>query len=144
MQLEVINFRPYTGAGAVGFFDVAIDQTFVVRGFALKRKTDGSAYYWQSPSKARMKSGVQVKDDKGFPIYDAHFDLFGSRDKNGDYKVAPAAFEARTKLIELAVEAYSTAQAGNSGRGTAKAAKPAAVSSSVEGADDSEDDDLPF
>lgn len=145
MQLEVINFRPYTGGGALGFFDVAIDRTFVVRGFALKRKNDGSAYYWQAPSKARTKGGEIQKDEKGFTIYDAHFDLFGERDGEGNYKPTKEAFEGRKQLIELAVESWQASQNASSGRGAAvRKEAPAAVPTAVEGATEAEDDDLPF
>lgn len=140
MQLEVINFRPYTKGATLGFFDIAIDQTFVVRGFALKRKNDGTGYYWQAPSKKRLKNGQPVKDDKGFDVYDAHFDLYGEKDGDGNYKVAKTAFEGRTELINLAVAAYSASQTAESGRGPER---PATVATAVEGAGEGEDD-LPF
>lgn len=148
MQLQVINFRPYSKGALVGFFDVVLDNVFVVRGFTLKSKSDGSGHYWQAPSKPRIKNGEHLKDDKGFAIYDAHFDLYGETDSEGKYSPTKDAFQARKDLIELAVKAWQVSAQASNGRGStaAKPTKPAGVATGVEGGDalDSEDDDLPF
>jgi hypothetical protein len=145
MELRVINFRKYDGGGlTLGFFDLSIADTFVVRGFALKKKRDEDKYYFQSPSKPRQKKVLvagetyfqNVKGDDGYDKYDAAFDLYGERTDDG-YKPTKAAFEGRQTVIDLAMAA---AGLGGGGGSTASAPKREEVGTT----DAEEDDDLPF
>ncbi len=160
MDMTIVNLKKGPFGNVLAFFDVAIDDTFLLQGFALKKKVDGSAYYWQSPSKPRQKpaqvtiAGEQVKvyvpqrdskDGREFDIYDdivkLHFD-------EATDKPTEAAWAGKKHLTELAVAAYEAAAtpAKGPGRGAAKpagTARPPAMATSVEDADDDEEP-LPF
>jgi len=149
----VTNFRKWEGSGTFGFFDINIDDVFVVRGCALKRKRDGG-YFWTGPSKPRQKkvqavvdgqtvtAYVAVLDDKNYPVYDAAFDLFTQKNASGDFKPTKAAFDVKDAVLAQAVAAYQGSATATAGIGVRQA--PAEVAQAVEGATGVADDDLPF
>jgi hypothetical protein len=163
---KIVSMRKGPFNSALAFFDVAIGDVtdgefvgvFQVKGFALKAKRDGGFFY-QAPSKQRIKGGEVQKDAKGYDIWDPYFDLF-TDSIEGKIQPTPAAWDGRKALLEQAVAAYEASDTNNAGRGAAKApakapakaaakAKaPAKIESESEDvfpeALDEEDDDLPF
>jgi hypothetical protein len=160
---KIKNMRKGPFGKALAFLDVAFgdvneDGVFVgvceVRGCVLK---DGSkGFYVQFPAKARLdKEGQPAKDSKGYAIYDNHFDLY-IEGEGEERKPTADAWDFRRDLILAAQHAYEAAGEGNKGRG-AKAApkaapKPAEAKGEIDGdeapspvgADDDDDDSLPF
>lgn len=127
--------------------DVAVGYTdengkfvglFENRGFFLKKSKKGE-YYYQAPSKPRLKNieygaptaeGVPITatiplDDNGYKIYDNAFDLYLEKGAGDDpNKRAPTsnAWDARKYLLGLMVEALNTreeSESANTGRGSA-------------------------
>jgi len=150
MDIRIGNISKGPFGKVLAFFDVVLDDTIVLKGFALKLKNDGTKYYYQAPAKKRLdKDGKAVQKD-GYDVWDAHVDMYGE-EVDGKYSFTEAAWAFRTKVIELAVEAFEAADAP-SGRGAKSApkakatAKAAAATSTEDGNDDPEgtDDDLPF
>lgn len=147
MNITVANFRKGPFGTALGFFDLTLDNVFVVKGFALKQKKDGTSYYYQAPSKARTdKAGNPVNNKEGFQIYDSYFDLYGERTDDG-YKPTPEAWDGREAILKQAVALYDGAAPKGAGRGSAakpKATATAATAGTVESTEDADTDDLPF
>jgi hypothetical protein len=144
MEMRVINSRIF---GDIMFFDLVLEDTFVIRGLALKNKRDGSGQYYQSPSKPRLEKVGRGQDGRtlysitkgedSYDIYESHFDLYGEG-KGAEYKPTAEAFEGRGAIIELAVAERARLASGgaSTGRGPAKAKTKAAAPAA--------DADLPF
>lgn len=149
MNISITNFKKGPFGKVLAFFDVVLDDTFVIRGFALKEKNDGTSLYYQAPSKLRLdKDKNPVKNAAGYDVYDSYFDMHGAM--NGEkYEPTEQGWDGRKTIIELATIEFKSA-AAPSGRGTkapakAKATATAATASKTEDAgEDAEDDDLPF
>jgi hypothetical protein len=157
MQIQVTNFRKGPFGTALAFFDVALSETFIMRGFALKKSKAGK-YYYQSPSKPRTdKQGQPVKGDDGYQIYDAFFDMYGEKNSEGKYTPTEAGWDGRETIITQAVallesgapaasrKPKATASA-TSAKASAPAARPEEFASATDDAGDAsaDDDDLPF
>jgi len=148
MDIRIGNISKGPHGKVLAFFDVILEDTFILKGFALKMKTDGTKYYYQAPSKKRLdKEGKAVQKD-GYDVWDAHVDMYGE-EVDGKYAPTEAAWAARAQIIELAVAAYEASKAP-AGRGAAtppkaktKAATAPAATTTEDG-EDPEDDDLPF
>lgn len=166
LTFKIQNCRNGGSASLMGF-DLAIGyhtgDRFVgvieVRGCWLKQKKDKSAYYVSFPSKLRTdKSGDAVVDQNGYKVYDNIVDLYmevGANKESPDKRaVTEAGWGFRKWLIEEAVKAYEQLGASESGRGPAKAARPAAPAPkakpvaaptrTADAEDVSSDDDWPF
>lgn len=170
VRVEQLRRGPF--GNALAFFNVAVGQdedgdfqgALILRDFALKQKTDGSAFYFQAPSKLRKdKAGNPVKNDKGFNQYDDYIRLFSAPVKGGEAKITQLAWSVRDAIIEQATAAYEASETENAGRGAKPAAKTPAKATPAKAAakasvpakkakpvepedesDESEDDDLPF
>ena len=162
--IKIKNMRKGPFSAALAFFDLGLGDTAddgaftgvcEVRGCVLKKGAKG--FYVQFPAKKREKDGEPVKDDKGYVIYDNHFDLFIAGEGE-DRKPTTAAWDFRKELILAAQHMFETPDDSNKGRGAAKpkaapkaTPKPAEASGEIAGdeapsptGDDDEDDSLPF
>lgn len=159
--VKVTGLRKGPWGGVVAYFDVTFgDQSdkgfipvFVAKGYALKEKNAGG-YFFQAPSKKRLKNGQAVKDDKGFDIWDPIVDVVFE-----DKKISRASLKMKDQILAQATEQVEAEGEGNAGRGAAKpkaktaaapAKKRAPAPPPVEEEEDlpesveDEDDDLPF
>lgn len=136
MNATVVQFYRFEGkAGTVGFFDIVLDRTLVLKGATLRQSKDGD-YYWKPPAKPRLKNGQAVKDEKGFAVWDDHYRLFVGDDK----KLTKEANAFNQDVLSQAVAEYEGTAKRETGRGKKKAA---AVATKTDDAND-EDEDLPF
>lgn len=142
IAVQVANLRPGPFGQALAYFNVVVgnkeDGEFtgglVLKDFVLKKKKDGSSYYWSPPAKQRLKNGQPQKDAKGFAIWDDYVSLFA--EDSGATKLAHA---LRTSILDQAVQLYEAASGSNTGRGSKPAAKAARPAPQEDLADD-----LPF
>lgn len=151
---KIKNMRKGPFGKALAFLDIAFgdvgeDGDFTgaceVRGCVLKEGTKG--FYVQFPAKPRLdKQGNPVKDQKGYAIYDNHFDLY-VEGEGEERKPTAAAWELRSEIILAAQHAYEAEATSNTGRGAApaKAAKaaPAPKVKPAEAAEEIEGDEAP-
>jgi hypothetical protein len=153
-DVKIIRFNagPYAN-GALAFFDIALGDTdadgnfsgvFDVKGLVLKEKNDGTGYYYQVPSKPRLKGGKIQKDDEGRSIYDKIFDLH-TQVVNGERKVPSVTWDFRERIIKDAVVMWEESQEPqDEGRGSDPVPATAAKAAADPFEGDEEEDDLPF
>lgn len=135
VTVQVENLRRGPFGNALAFFNVVVgvedgdefQPALSLRDFVLKEKNDGTAYYFQAPAKQRLKGGEAVKDDKGYPIWDAYIQFITEKVRGSERaRLTDLSASIRDSILEQAVAAYESAAEENQGRGATKAKAPAA------------------
>jgi hypothetical protein len=159
MELRLTNLRHGPFGSVLGFADLVLDEVLVVRGIALKQKSDGSDYYVQFPASKRIdrKTGETVQKN-GYDVWDNHVDL-ALEQRDEKWTPTTAAFEIRKEIIALLLDAFlgagsespvSQSARGGASKPAAKANRTPAKTSArptarrTDDATDGDEDDLPF
>jgi hypothetical protein len=123
---------------------------FTAKGYALKKRRDGTSYWVQPPSKLRVKDGAPVKDEKGFDVYDKIIDGYQEvgAGKEGKRGLTKPAWGAQDDLLEQAQTAYQELTGATSGTVKSRGQR-VGVAASTGAADRArpgayEDDEPPF
>jgi hypothetical protein len=153
LAVKVVNFRrgPY---GAIqAFFDVEIgledngdfQPAFQLRGYALLAKNAGG--YWVRPAgKPRLKDGEPVTDDKGFKVYDNHYDVALEQGRGGAWGPSKLGRKLKDAIV---AQATALLEEGAAPKPKAAASRGGAVSTTGGKArgtplPPADEDDLPF